>query len=366
MGVLQVDADVRASGELVKPNVTGSVRIEQGRLELDQILPKFTTSAYSTTPLEGPADAAKTAPNEAAGEAGKTNVAPTGAAASLKSEPPAANQAQPAPSAAGIFDDATVNISLVLPSNLVVRGRDLRAESGSLGIGDMNITLGGKIDVQKSAGQDAALVGQIEVVRGYYQFQGRRFDIVRGSEVRFQGSHPINPALNITADRDISGVTVEVRILATVNRPRLELSSTPPLDQSDILSMIVFNQPINELGTSQRISVGERAGTIAAGMIANPVSDAVARALDLDQFEIQPPGGDSQAGSVAVARQIGDRVFIGLKQNFGENDASTLSFEYHFTQALRLVTAVAQGTQESHGGKRVDPSGVDLIYVIRR
>ena len=39
---------------------------------------------------------------------------------------------------------------------------------------------------------------------------------------------------------------------------------------------------------------------------------------------------------------------------------------YRFTEALRLVTSVAQGTQGSHGGKRVDPSGVDIVYVIRR
>src|SRR5262249_14313219 len=160
-------------------------RVNQGRLELDHLLPRVTSDAYSTTPLAGPTEVAKTAPSDQTGA--KTNEANLNA---LPAPPPQAAAAEP-PSA-GIFDDATMNVTIDLPSNMVLRGRDLRAASGSMGIGDMNVTLGGRVTVQKGAGESTGLLGNIEVVRGYYQFQGRRFEIVRGSEIRFQGSRPIN------------------------------------------------------------------------------------------------------------------------------------------------------------------------------
>jgi translocation and assembly module TamB len=349
-GVLKLDADLHARGNLLQPDVSGSVRVTDGRLEVDQLLQRYTNRGYQSE-----ADVTTTAP------------APAPATPGPASPDPATNAApSAAPAAPGKWNDSTMDLRIDLPNDLVLRGRNLRTQSSGMGFGDMNVTLGGEIAVKKARDEAMTLVGVLKVVRGSYQFQGRRFTIARDSEIRFQGPQPTNPSLNITANRDISGVTVEVRILATLDRPRIQLSSTPPLDEGDILSLIAFNQPINELGASQRIDIGQRAGELAAGMVASPLSSAVARALNLDEFEIRPPGDNSQAASVAVARQVGDRVYIGLKQNFGENDASLLSFEYQLTNALRLVTTVAQGAQAAQGGRRGDTTGVDVIYVIRR
>ena len=74
----------------------------------------------------------------------------------------------------------------------------------------------------------------------------------------------------------------------TLKQPELSFSSNPPLDQADILSLIVFNQPINELGEGQQLSLAERATALAGGYLATGLSRSISNALELDEFEIQP------------------------------------------------------------------------------
>jgi translocation and assembly module TamB len=224
--------------------------------------------------------------------------------------------------------------------------------------------VGGTLNLQKTPGSTLRLIGGIQVVRGFYDFQGRRFDIVRGSEVQFRGNEPIDPGLDVSASREISGVRAEVGIGGTARHPELHLSSYPPLDQSDILSLIVFGQPVNTLGESQRVNLAQRAGNLALGAIAGPLAESVGEALNLDLFEIRAEG-EGGAPELALGSQLGTHLYIGLRQEFGREDMSVVTFEYRFSQLLRLVTSVGQGSQQSHATRRNDPTGTDLMFVIR-
>jgi translocation and assembly module TamB len=210
------------------------------------------------------------------------------------------------------------------------------------------------------------LLGEVQAVRGTYDFQGRRFAIVRGSELRFRGDDMTNPALDITAEREISGVDVTVHIRGTAAEPTLTLSSQPVLDEGDILALIAFGRPISQLGDTQRISLAARAGTIAAGALATPLADSVARALDLDVFEIQTAEGIGAGTSVLVGRQLNDKLFVGFRHQFGQDGGQQLTFEYRLTQFLRVVSTIAPGGDAATLSARTAGSGIDLIFVIRR
>ena len=127
----------------------------------------------------------------------------------------------------------------------------------------MNVTVGGELQIRKAPGGEPDVIGTVTVVRGFYDFQGRRFEVLRDSQIRFQGARPIDPALQVDAQRVISGVTAIVNIRGTARQPLVQLSSRPPLDEADVLSLIVFNQPINQLGEGERLTLAERAGSLA-------------------------------------------------------------------------------------------------------
>jgi translocation and assembly module TamB len=251
----------------------------------------------------------------------------------------------------------------------VLRGDGLRP-GGPTGasFGDMNMTVGGDVQIKKEPGAPLVLLGTVETVRGTYDFQGRRFELVRDGSLRFLGEPQINPLLDVSATRVIpnTGVEARVRVTGTARAPRLELTSTPPLDESDILALIVFNRPVNELGTGERASLAATAGGIATGFLAEPLGESIGRALDLDLFEITTTTDAGELGAgLTVGQQIGDRAFISLRQQFGERNVTEFLLEYQLTDFLRLQTNAAPETSGSAnriGERRIERAGVDLIF----
>ena len=328
-GTAEMDALLKLTGTLGAPRLEGTIALDNGRLEVGQILQRTTGSAYSTTPQ-----------------------APLGGEAQAEAPP-------------GVFDQMALKLHVTVPDNLVLRGRQLRVGASSFGIGDMNILTGGEFDVVKPAGGRLEVTGSADVVRGTYTFQGRRFDVEPGSEVRFPGGPPTNPMINVTATREVSGITAQVRLQGPARSPQVTLSSRPPLDEGDVLSLIVFNQPMNSLSASEQVNLGERAASIAAGALTTPLADSIARALNLDLFEIQVPTSEDGTGALAFGTRFGSRVFLGVKRQFGREEASVVSLEYRVTEFLRVVSSVAQGALQAHATRRMDQSGVDLIFVFR-
>jgi autotransporter translocation and assembly factor TamB len=290
----------------------------------------------------------------------------TPAVPGTKAEAEAGTAAAPS----GAFAPVELDLRLTIPDNLVLRGKKLRP-GGPTGasLGDLNITVGGDMQIVKPANGQLLLLGTVQTVRGTYEFQGRRFDLQRGGTLRFLGEPQPNPALDITATRLIpnTGVTAQIRVQGTAKAPQLALSSNPPLEESDILALIVFNRPVNELGSGERSSLAATAGGIATGFLAAPLGESIGRALDLDLFEITTTGEDGVMGAgLTLGQQVGDRAFIKLRQEFNERGNITeFLLEYQLADFLRLQTTGAPETSGSAnriGQRRVELAGMDLIF----
>jgi translocation and assembly module TamB len=366
LGDVGVGANLKITGELTRPTVVGDVRVSAGRLELDRILQLF-YDPYSVEALPDVVSAERTA--ESAGGAREATQQAL-ERASQGATPPAAAPVPPAeaPPARG-FDPVALDIHLRIPDNLVVRGRKLRPGGPTrASLGNLNVTFGGDLDVRKAAGGPITLSGTINTVRGAYQFQGRQFDIARNGTIRFTGEPELNPVLDVTATRQIpdTGIEAKVRITGSLNKPELTLSSTPPLEESDVLALIVFNRPINELGTGERASLAATAGGIATGFIATPLGDSIGRALDLDIFEITPTSeGDTLGAGITIGEQIGERTFLKLRQQFGDHTYSEFLLEYQISDFLRLAGSAAPETSNAAnriGQRRIERAGIDLIF----
>lgn len=367
LGDVGIESKLQITGELRRPRIVGEIELETGRLEVDQILQMF-YDPYSVEALPEVVSAERTVEG-----AGSAEEAAEGALkrAEISAAAPgaAAAAAEPAPAPAGAFDPVALDIRLEVPDNLVLRGKKLRP-GGPTGtsVGDINLTVGGDIRVRKAPGAPVLLLGRVETVRGTYEFQGRRFDLVRGGSLRFIGETQINPLLDISATRVIpnTGVEVRVRITGTAKTPQLALSSNPPLEESDILALIVFNRQVNELGTGERASLAATAGGIASGFLAAPLGESIGKALDLDLFEITTTTEEGELGAgLTVGQQIGDRAFLKLRQQFGERNVTEFLLEYQLARFLRLQASAAPETTGSAnriGQRRIERGGLDLIF----
>jgi autotransporter translocation and assembly factor TamB len=368
LGDVGIDSTLTVTGDLRRPQIRGTIRLESARLEVDRILQLF-YDPYSVQELPAVVSAERTA--EASGSAQEATAAALKKAETTPAVPGTVAQAEAGevPAPGGAFAPVELDLRLRIPDNLVLRGRKLRPGGPTAAsLGDMNITVGGDLQVVKPANQQRLLLGTIETVRGTYEFQGRRFDLQRGGTLRFLGEPQPNPSLDVTATREIpnTGVEARVRIQGTAKAPQLTLTSDPPLEESDVLALIVFNRPVNELGSGERASLAATAGGIATGFIAAPLGESIGRALDLDLFEISTTTDDGELGAgLTVGQQIGDRAFIKVRQQIGERNTTEFLLDYQLADFLRMQTTAAPETSGSAnriGQRRIERAGVDLIF----
>jgi autotransporter translocation and assembly factor TamB len=358
-GRVHLDTDLRVSGGLSALKAEGTIRIPTGRLEIDRVLEELRPAKGAVIDV-APSPAA-TQPTPAAATTGGPPPAPAIATA----DPPAPGPPASSAPTSSIVDGLALDVNVDVGNALVLRGDGVKVGGEGLSLGNLNMTLGGDLHATKRPGASTMVVGTVRTVRGYYEFQGRRFELRRDGTVSFKGPNPANPQLNVTATRDVSGVEARVRVHGEAQRPELELSSTPPLDEGDILSLIIFNRPINELGEGEKTTLAQRAGSLVGGFVAAPVAEALRDALDVDLLEITPVSEEGGT-SVSVGNQIGERVFVKVRQQFGSSETTQLVLEYELSNLLRLETNVAQGGDTSRSsGRRAERGGADLVFVVK-
>jgi translocation and assembly module TamB len=256
-----------------------------------------------------------------------------------------------------------MDVRLTVPNDLVVQASDWRTPGSPISLGDLNLTLGGDLYVHRVPYDRVRLYGAINTVRGTYAFQGRQFTILRDGTVRFDGLDEFNPSLDIRAQRVIQAVTANVNVRGSFKQPELVLSSVPPLEQADILSLIVFNQPINQLGTGEQVSLAQRAQALATGAVASQLASSLGDALGVDVFEISTAPTSGSAAELTIGQQVGQNLYVRLQQGIGDQSQTNFILEYELTDWLRLQTNVLQGSStQQQLFQRARGSGVDLLF----
>src|SRR5439155_1076018 len=161
----------------------------------------------------------------------------------------------------------------------------MRNELGRVQI-DAALQLRGRFESPRIGGDLTITAGSVRVdeINGTYAFQRRRFDVVPASSFIF--SDALTPEIYTTVTRIIQGVETRVSLFGPMRQPELRLASTPPLDESDVLSLIIFNTSTNQLSAPQQQQLLVRAGTLAAGFLATQVVAAIESEVGLDILEL--------------------------------------------------------------------------------
>jgi autotransporter translocation and assembly factor TamB len=369
MGNLRVNTDLHLGGDLRYPRVDGSIGLDTGNINLDQVLASTADSGYSTKPVAvEPASADVTSRDRT--PAVGTN--PSGAAvpALVAENTPVSSKPtdQPASGSSGdqaspsLFDGLQMGVHVTVPNDLVIKASDLRVPDAPIGLGALTITLGGDLWVSKTPWDRPRLTGAVNTVRGTYEFQGRRFDILRDGSVRFDGLDEEDPILDIRTERLIQGVKTNVSLHGTLRKPEVVLTSNPPLEQSDILALIVFNQPANQIGLGEQVSLAQRAQSLALGAVAGQLASSIGGALDLNTFELKVAPDSGSAAQVTVGQQVSQNLFVRVEQGIGDQSNTNLVIEYQMGNWLLLQTNVREGSTTLQPFQQVQGSGVDLIF----
>jgi autotransporter translocation and assembly factor TamB len=322
-GRIGVDMALTLRGQLESPRAEGRITVTGGELNVDMILDRALFRPYSTRPATIPDVDAIAALNP--------------------------------------WERLGLGIELHVPNTLRLIGENVQVTTGTpIGFGNINLRLLGDLYLYKDRGQPLYVNGSFDQVTGTYVFQGRRFDLEPTSSINFHGD--LNPELFVTVTREISGVQTRVTIAGPLQQPELRLASTPALDASDILSLIVFNTSTNELSALEQQQLAVRAGTLAAAFLVAPIMTAVERTLGLSMFEIEP-GVDIRGGTrVTIGDEIAPGLVARFSRQFGLDEYDEVTIEYSLSRIFRLrATFSDAGTLLRSPFRRVERAGVDLI-----
>jgi translocation and assembly module TamB len=182
------------------------------------------------------------------------------------------------------------------------------------------------------------IVGPVELVRGTFSFAGNRFDLTRGF-IRFNGSIPANPTLDIAAETQAADLTVILQISGTSDQPQIAFTSTPALPQEEVMARLLFGSSVAELSAMQALQLASSVASLQGGGGGlNPLGK-LRQATGLDRFRIL--GSDKNEGrgtALAVGEYLSDDIYVELTTDVRGYTATQI--EIALTRALSLVTQV--------------------------
>ncbi len=295
-GEIHADADIKLTGALSAPMVTGALTVQHGVLYIPESSGKKVIGADDPSLF---------------------SVVDTSLAV----------QRDLFPAQSALFKNLHADVDINIERNTWVRSRDANVEVYTDGPIKLSVV-----------GDALSLTGAVDADRGEYSFLSKRFQIKRGSAL-FIGTPDLNPTLQITAEYQVkqaAGTATNIRVLigGTLETPRISLESDaqPPLSQSDLLSYLAFGERSTSLLQFSQTSLagnsggnllnvaGTRLAGIALGVALDEVKGNAARSLGLDVFNITP--GDIPLGNgggldqflkgteIEAGRYINPRTFV--------------------------------------------------------
>ncbi|SFR87087.1 autotransporter secretion inner membrane protein TamB [Sphingomonas jatrophae] len=229
-------------------------------------------------------------------------------------------------------------VAAAAPWRLDLRARaDNRLTVNGLGLDSewrADLTIKGNVD-------NPAITGRADLVRGNYEFAGRRFDLDRGM-IRFQGEAPPDPLLDIVANANIQGLSATIRVSGTGQKPQIDFQSVPALPEDELLSRLLFGSSITSLSAPEALQLAAAVASLrqgGGGIGLNPIN-TLRRAAGLDRLRILPADPTTGAGTaIAAGKYLGRRTFVEVISD-GQGYSAT-RLEFQVTRWLSLLSTIS-------------------------
>jgi translocation and assembly module TamB len=250
-----------------------------------------------------------------------------------------------------------LNVAVQAPDEILVQGRGLDARMRG--------------DLQIGGTTDSPLVsGGFDLERGTFSLATGRLNFTEG-RVSFNGAglqNKIDPTLDFTAQTTIGDTTATMHITGLADAPVFDFSSSPAKPQDEIMALLLFGAPTQQLTPLQLAQVGAALASMSGVGGSNSLNPLVKiqKSLGLDRLSIGAGTTNAQTGqdsgaSIEAGRYVSKRVYIEAKQSTA--GTSQLEADVDLTKHLRLQTRLGNGTAVQGTTPDNDPgTSIGLIY----
>jgi translocation and assembly module TamB len=222
-----------------------------------------------------------------------------------------------------------LDVTLKGPRRIFLRGRGL----------DVELSLDAHVGGTTARPE---LSGTAKVVRGDYDFAGKRFEFDEESVV-YLSTRPEQIRLNLSATRDDPSLNAVVKIQGTAARPEITLTSSPVLPNDEVLSQVLFGRSASQLSPLEAAQLASAISALAGGGGFDVVGNLRTFA-GLDRLAFG--GGDASGVTVAGGKYLTNDVYLELIGGGREGGVATV--EWRVRRSLSLISRLA-----GQGGARL-------------
>ncbi|MFC1619908.1 translocation/assembly module TamB domain-containing protein [Candidatus Neomarinimicrobiota bacterium] len=213
---------------------------------------------------------------------------------------------------------------------------------------------------------DPVLAGRITALEGYAYYLDRRFTIKEGV-LNFADPVRIRPEVRLVAESLVKSYqtpvpttyTITLMISGPVDRATVDLTSTPPLDQVDIIAMLTVGATRDQLLSQQMTgTLQDRLTGLSSDRIARYTSQKLGDLLDLDNVSIEGNlfrFNRSWGPQLIASRKVSDRMDITYQTTIGQFNEQGVRLDYTISKNFLL-----EGSTNNRG-----QTGLDLKFRIR-
>ncbi|MDX1540506.1 MAG: translocation/assembly module TamB domain-containing protein, partial [Geminicoccaceae bacterium] len=195
-----------------------------------------------------------------------------------------------------------LDLTIVVPERFYVRGRGLESEWQ------------GRLQVEGTLDQPA-LVGNLEIKRGTFDFLDRRFDLQDGA-IGFTGGLPPVPEIDISAVAEADDITAIVRATGTPEDLEIRLTSEPEMPEDEVLSRLLFDRDLSEISPTEAASLALAVNRLRGGGGGLDILGRARKALGVDTLDV---GGAAGEESVKAGKYLSDDVYVEVEQGRAQN-----------------------------------------------
>ncbi|PTT06329.1 translocation/assembly module TamB domain-containing protein [Caulobacter sp. HMWF025] len=213
-----------------------------------------------------------------------------------------------------------MDITLKAPRRVFVRGRGLDVELS------LEAHVGG-------TSFSPILDGTARVVRGEYDFAGKRFEFDDSGVVTL-ATQLDRIRLNLSASRQDTALTAVVRIQGTAAKPEITLTSTPELPNDEVLSQVLFGASAAQLSPIEAAQLASALAALAGG----GGFDVIGNLRSLARLDRLAFAEGATGMTVAGGKYVTDDVYLEIIG--GGREGPEAQVEWRIRKTLSLVSRI--------------------------
>ncbi len=199
------------------------------------------------------------------------------------------------------------DIKLQFPGKVLIEGKHLTSEwKGAIAI--------------TGTPTDPLLNGDLRVMRGEYNFNGKVFNLTQGS-IHFAGSPGKKTSIYVVASKEIDRIKADIIVKGPTNKLVVSFRSNPPLSQREILSYILFNRGISDITPDQGDQLSQSFISLNESEQTSSSDDFLTRIrnnIGIDRLDITSNDSENKDLALQVGKYITEGVFVSINKSISD------------------------------------------------